>query len=133
MKAPESFPCPAHEILGPIRGYTSLIQDDNPPGSNTRWWADKIMRDVEALEKHLALMDTLRTDAACAERTSWRDVIALALGWVYHFGAGARIEIRPYAMRAKARPRPPRELSAIQGLRCRDRRGDRRAFLYRSS
>jgi signal transduction histidine kinase len=93
MKAPESFPCTAHEILGPIRGYTSLIQDDNPPGSNTRWWADKIMRNVEAMEKHLALMDTLRRDAASAERTSWRDVIALAIGWVYHFGAGARIEI----------------------------------------
>ena len=93
MKAPESFPRAAHEILGPIRGYTSLIQDDNPPGSNTRWWADKIMRNVEALEKHVALMDTLRTDAASPERTSWRDVIALAMRWVNHFGAGARIEI----------------------------------------
>jgi len=93
MKAPDPFLTSAGKILGPIKGYTSLIQDDSKPGSNTRWWADKIMRDVESLERRLECTDMLTLECAAAERTSWRHVIARALAPIRNLETQARVEV----------------------------------------
>lgn len=93
MKAPEpAFPM-SSEILGPIKGYTSLIQDDNPPGSNTRWWADKLMRDVEQLESALVSMDMLRFDALPETETTWRRVVTSAIEAVGRTTVLPRLEV----------------------------------------
>ena len=93
MKTPDPHLTGAGDLLGPIKGYTSLIQDDNPPGSNTRWWADKIMRDVSELEDRLATLHMLRLDDAPPRSTTWRSVITRALAPAGSFADGVRIEV----------------------------------------
>ena len=80
-------------MLGPIKGYTSLIQDGSKPGSNARWWADKIMRDVETLERELECSGMLTLEGPEAAPTSWRSVIERALSHVRILESNAQIEI----------------------------------------
>ena len=93
MKSPDSFLSSTGKILGPIKGYTSLIQDDSAPGSNTRWWADKIMRDVESLEWRLECMEMFTMDGPEASETSWRDVIGNALRPIRGLDTNTRIVV----------------------------------------
>lgn len=67
--------------LDPIKGYASLIQDDNDPGdinkyNNTKRWADKIMRNVTQMERYFQLLSIFGiTGALGGAKTSWRLVI----------------------------------------------------------
>lgn len=63
--------------LGPIKGYTSLIQDDTPDSANARRWADKIMRSVRQMEDQLNALDMFRIAGKMgAQELSWHRVIS---------------------------------------------------------
>lgn len=63
--------------LGPIKGYASLIQDDNDDRSNTRRWADKIMRNVRQIEDHFERLNSYRIrDAVGVSETSWPQLVS---------------------------------------------------------
>lgn len=66
--------------MGPIKGFASLIQDDNEEGENTRRWADKIVRSVEQMEKYLGLLAMFRiNDALSVTSVSWSELIEQVL------------------------------------------------------
>lgn len=63
--------------LGPIRGYASLIQDDNEESSNTRRWADKIVRNVRRMENCLGLLDMYRIRGALGlQHSTWHRIVS---------------------------------------------------------
>jgi signal transduction histidine kinase len=63
--------------LGPIKGYASLIQDDTEDSTNTRRWADKIMRNVRLMEDHFELLNSYRIRGAVGlTETSWQRLIS---------------------------------------------------------
>lgn len=63
--------------LGPIKGYASLIQDDNDARSNTRRWADKIMRSVRQMEDHFEQLNSYRIRGAIGvSETSWQKLVS---------------------------------------------------------
>jgi signal transduction histidine kinase len=63
--------------LGPIKGYASLIQDENDDASNTRRWADKIVRNVRRMEDYFELLNTYRIRGAIGVRTvSWQHIVS---------------------------------------------------------
>lgn len=63
--------------LGPIKGYASLIQDDTDDASNTRHWADKIMRNVREMEDHLQSLEMLRLKGAIGvAEISWHRIVS---------------------------------------------------------
>ena len=62
--------------LGPIKGYASLIQDDTDDQSNSRRWADKIMRNVREMEDHLHALGMFRLKEAIGEsEISWHRIV----------------------------------------------------------
>jgi len=62
--------------LGPIKGYASLVQDGTEDESNTRRWADKIMHNVEQMERYFERISMLRMEGATARsETSWQVII----------------------------------------------------------
>jgi signal transduction histidine kinase len=66
--------------LGPIKGYASLIQDDNDDSTNTRRWADKIMRNVRLMEDHFELLSSYRIRGAVGlADTTWQRVVSLVM------------------------------------------------------
>jgi len=81
--------------LGPIKGYASLIQDDNEYGSNARRWADKIVRSVEDMERYLARLAILRVEGAGHPSvTSWAEMFAAVIDWCRPLVRGVpRIEV----------------------------------------
>ena len=71
--------------LGPIKGYASLIQDDNSEEQNSRRWADKIVRNVEQMEKYFELLSMFRVKGALGvKRVSWHEVISSVLKYYAH-------------------------------------------------
>jgi len=63
--------------LGPIKGYASLIQDDNECDSNSRRWADKIIYSVERIEGYFEWLDAFRLGGVVGLGScSWRRLIA---------------------------------------------------------
>jgi signal transduction histidine kinase len=81
--------------LGPIKGYASLIQDDTDEASNTRRWADKIMRNVRVMEDHFNSLDMYRIKGALGvAEVSWHLLVSEVMD---HFAAvnvkGVPIEI----------------------------------------
>jgi signal transduction histidine kinase len=82
--------------LSSIRGYASLIQDDNECGSNARRWADKIVRDAERMERYLERLAMLRVEgAAHPSVTSWADVFAGVMDWCRPLVRGVpHVEVR---------------------------------------
>ncbi len=82
-------------LLGPIKGYASLIQDAVPEGSNERRWADRIERAADALEDFLVRLGMCRVAGACETReTTWAHMIHRAVRRVRGVNGGrARIEI----------------------------------------
>jgi signal transduction histidine kinase len=63
--------------LGPIKGYASLIQDDNDDRSNTRRWADKIMRNVRQMEDHFEQLNSYRIRGTVGvSETSWQRLVS---------------------------------------------------------
>ncbi len=82
-------------LLGPIKGYASLIQDAVPDDSNERRWADRIERAADALEDFLVRLGMCRVSGACETReTTWSHVIHRAVERVRRVNDGrVRIEI----------------------------------------
>ncbi len=63
--------------LGPIKGYASLIQDDNEDTSSTRRWADKIVRNVQRMEDYFELLNMYRIRGAIGiKKVSWQHIIS---------------------------------------------------------
>lgn len=63
--------------LGPIKGFASLIQDDTDEASNARRWADKIMRNVRALEDHFDSLNMFRLGGCTGvSEVSWHRVVS---------------------------------------------------------
>ena len=63
--------------LGPIKGYASLIQDDNECDSNSRRWADKIIYSVERIEGYFEWLNAYRLGGVVGlGECSWRRIIA---------------------------------------------------------
>ena len=81
-------------FLGPIKGYTSLIQDDNSEDTNTGRWSQKIMHNIELLEQYLERLSMLLVKGATTrQQTSWSDVISKALGHCRYVSQGTNVEI----------------------------------------
>jgi signal transduction histidine kinase len=63
--------------LGPIKGYASLIQDDNDEHSSSRRWADKIVRNVRRMEDYFELLNMYRLRGAIGIRDmSWQHIVS---------------------------------------------------------
>lgn len=63
--------------LGPIKGYASLIQDDTDDASNSRRWADKIMRNVREMEDQLHSLEMFRLKGAIGvAEISWHRIVS---------------------------------------------------------
>jgi len=66
-------------LLGPIKGYASLIQDATGEEDNERRWADKIVRTAEVLEGYLARLGMYRVKGAVGvSDASWSALIESA-------------------------------------------------------
>lgn len=66
--------------VGPIRGYASLIQDDNTNESNTRRWADKIVRNARRMEDYFELLDMYRIRGATGvKQCSWQKIVSTVM------------------------------------------------------
>jgi K+-sensing histidine kinase KdpD len=66
--------------LGPIKGYASLIQDDNDDKSNSRRWADKIVRNVNRMESYFELLDMYRIRGAIGiKKASWQQIVSVVM------------------------------------------------------
>jgi len=88
--------------VGPIKGYASLIQDDNVRESNSAWWSRKIERNANEFDRylnHLAML-CLR-DAVDVDCATFDDILRYAVtGATSASSCGVRVEI------ANAAPRP---------------------------
>lgn len=63
--------------LGPIKGYASLIQDDNDDSSSTRRWADKIVRNVQRMEDYFELLNMYRIRGAIGiKKVTWQHIVS---------------------------------------------------------
>jgi|GEM_PF-4924705 len=82
-------------LLGPVKGYASLIQDDVDDGSNAHRWADKIERTAQILEDYLTRLGLYRVQGACGLReTTWATTVHDALNLCRTVrGAGAHVEV----------------------------------------
>jgi len=68
--------------LAPIKGYASLIQDDNDGQDNSKRWADKIVRNVRRMEDHLELLNMYRIRSAVGMgNTSWQHTVAAVMDY----------------------------------------------------
>ena len=87
--------------LGPIKGYASLIQDDNGEENNSRRWADKIIRSVEQMEKYFELLSMFRVKGALGVTlVSWHELISNVLKYYSHLNRrGVPLEITNNARR----------------------------------
>jgi signal transduction histidine kinase len=66
--------------IGPIRGYASLIQDDNTNESNTRRWADKIVRNTRRMEDYFELLDMYRIRGTTGvKQCSWQRIVSAVM------------------------------------------------------
>jgi len=66
--------------LGPIKGYASLIQDDNEDVSSSRRWADKIVRNVQRMEDYFELLNMYRIRGAIGiKKVSWQHIVSAVM------------------------------------------------------
>lgn len=81
--------------LGPIKGYSSLIQDDNEYDSNSAWWSRKIERSASAFEAYIAHLEMLGLrDVVGVTEMAFDDVLGLAATRsTRHMAIAPRIEI----------------------------------------
>lgn len=66
--------------VGPIKGYSSLIQDDNEYDSNSAWWARKIERNANDFNDYLVHLGMLRLrDAVGLMETTFDDLLKFVI------------------------------------------------------